>query len=155
MATTASHQDTTLCITRTFAAPQEKVFQAWTDPEKLTRWFKPSDDFSTFPAEVDLRVGGQYRIRMNAPDGSPHTVVGTYREVIPPHKLVLTWAWADGEGCSGPEAGGAETLVTVEFQARGNSTEVILTHELFPNSDVRNKHHQGWSDCLNSLAKNL
>ena len=83
MATTASHQDTTLHITRTFAAPQEKVFQAWTDPKELTRWFKPSDDFSTLPAEVDLRVGGQYRINMKAPDGSPHTVVGTYREVNP------------------------------------------------------------------------
>lgn len=90
MAGKTTTQETTLQIKRTFAAPREKVFQAWTDPAALKRWFGPSDDFSTPVAEVDLRVGGRYRIHMKSPDGQPHTVHGVYREVTPPAKLVFT-----------------------------------------------------------------
>lgn len=92
MASTPSHSDTTLRIKRTFAAPREKVWQAWTDPKALRRWFLPADDFSTSLVEVDLRLGGKYRIQMKSPDGEFHTVGGVYREILPPEKLVFTWA---------------------------------------------------------------
>src|SRR2546422_7814419 len=80
----------TVRLQRTFQAPREKVFQAWTRPEDLKRWSAPGD-LTTPVAEVDLRVGGRYRIDMRAPDGTLHRVTGTYREVDPPNRLVYTW----------------------------------------------------------------
>ena len=69
---------------------------------------------------------------------------------------MFTWAWEEGGGCgdSGNEPP-VETLVTVVFREKGPSTEVTLTHELFPNSESRDKHDEGWSGCLTRLAKVL
>jgi uncharacterized protein YndB with AHSA1/START domain len=139
----------TLNLTRTYSAPRDDVFRAWTEPEALKRWFAPSDEFSTPIAEVDLRVGGAYRIGMKPPDQEDmFIVVGTYREVQPPERLVFTWSWEEGIDVG-------ETLVTVEFRDLGDSTEVVLTHELFPNEQARDKHIEGWSGCLERLEKIL
>ena len=139
----------TLNLTRTYSAPRDDVFRAWTEPEALKRWFAPSDEFSTPIAEVDLRVGGAYRIGMKPPDQEDmFIVVGTYREVQPPERLVFTWSWEEGIDVG-------ETLVTVEFRDLGGSTEVVLTHELFPNEQARDKHNEGWSGCLERLEKIL
>ena len=146
--------NTTLQITRIFKASRAKVFQAWTDPKVLKQWFGPTDDFSVPVAEVDLRAGGKYRIQMNAPNGETHTVGGVYREVVPPERLVFTWAWESGGGCgSSEDEAPGETVVTVVFQEKGTDTEVFLTHELFPNAETRDKHNEGWSGCLNRLGK--
>ncbi len=134
----------TLRLARTFAAPPDKVFKAWTEPEALKRWSAPGA--MTAPlAEVDVRVGGRYRIHMQAPDGTLHRVTGIYREVDPPRRLVYTWAWEEK-----PAEG--ETLVTVEFHDRGGRTEVVLIHERFPNEAVRDQHESGWTGCLAKLA---
>ncbi|MEE9518624.1 MAG: SRPBCC domain-containing protein [bacterium] len=139
----------TLNLTRTYSAPRDDVFRAWTEPEALKRWFAPSDEFSTPIAEVDLRVEGAYRIGMKPPDQEDmFIVVGTYREVQPPEKLIFTWSWEQGMDVG-------ETLVTVEFSDLGGSTEVVLTHELFPNEQARDKHNEGWSGCLERLEKIL
>jgi len=133
----------------TLKAAREKVFRAWTDPAALKKWFAPGDDYATPIAEVDLRVGGRYRIQIRSPQGKLHTVVGAYREVKPPEKLVFTWSWQEG----GMDVG--ETLVTVEFRDRGNSTELILTHELFPTAETRDEHTKGWTGCLDRLPTAL
>lgn len=139
---------TTLRLTRTFAAPREKVFRAWTDREALKKWFAPSEQYTTNIPELDLKVGGRYRVEMKSPDGKVHCVAGTYREVRKPEKLVYTWTWEN-------EPAMGETLVTVEFRDRGSSTEVILTHELFPNEKAREEHKKGWGGCLDRLEKFL
>lgn len=146
--------ETTLQITRKFAAPRDKVFQAWTDPKELKRWFAPSDDYSTTLVEVDLRVGGKYRIQMKAPGGEIYTVGGTYREVVFPEKLVYTWAWEGGASC-GTMGEEGETLVTVVFHDRAAVTEVILTHEYFLTTEEKDKHGHGWVGCLERLAKTV
>lgn len=98
---------------------------------------------------MDLRVGGRFRLGMRKlPDGEIFYLAGTYREVRPPERLVYTWRWE-----SEPELG--ETLVTVELRERGASTEVVLTHELFPSAEVRQQHERGWASCLDRLAKIL
>lgn len=110
MATTKPGSETVLVLSRTFAAPRERVFRAWTDPAILKKWWAAGPGFTPTVAEVDLRVGGRYRLGMRAPDqGADYIVAGTYREVQRPARLVYTWAW---EGTAGPE-----TLVTVEFHA--------------------------------------
>jgi uncharacterized protein YndB with AHSA1/START domain len=154
MAGKSPNPETTLQIKRTFNSPREKVFKAWTDPQELRQWFAPTDDYSTSHVEVDLRVGGTYRIQMKAPDGKVYTIIGTYREVIVPEKLVFTWTWEGGASCSttGEET---ETLVTVLFHSRGTGTEVVVTHEYLPTTEDKDKHSQGWIGCLNRLEKVL
>ncbi|MFQ5519929.1 MAG: SRPBCC domain-containing protein [Candidatus Methylomirabilia bacterium] len=137
--------ETTLLLRRTFAAPPDKVFRAWTDPEELKKWWGP-EGYSTPTAEVDLRAGGTYRFGMKKlPDGDLFYLAGTFREVRPREKLVYTWSW-EGQPLLG------DTVVTVEFHDRGGSTEVVLTHEFFPNENVRDDHVKGWSSGLDRLA---
>jgi uncharacterized protein YndB with AHSA1/START domain len=136
-------------IKRHIAAPRERVFQAWTNAEHLQRWFFPSVDGDAVPrAEVDLRVGGHYRISMHAPDGNITAMVGgTYHEVHPPEKLVFSWAW------EAPEPEPSETLVTVELHEVQGETEIIVTHEHFPDPTVEAKHIIGWNCSLERLTQ--
>jgi uncharacterized protein YndB with AHSA1/START domain len=148
MASAKPSAQNTLNLRRIFKAPREKVFRAWTDPEELKTWWGP-EGYVTPSAEVDLRVGGKYRLGMRKlPDGEIFYLSGAYREVRLPERLVYTWRWE-----AKPEMG--ETLVTVEFREVGRSTEVVLTHERFPTEKARDDHNRGWSGCLDRLAKLL
>ncbi len=140
--------DTVLTITRSFAAPREAVYRAFTEAEKLKRWWGPQG--MTCPvAELDVRPGGRYRTEMNAPDGSVYVTTGEFREVAPPERLVFTWIWGEGE------MAGHETLVTIELRDNGGATELTLTHERFPDAGKRDLHNQGWSSSLDCLAEIL
>jgi uncharacterized protein YndB with AHSA1/START domain len=148
MASSKPSTQDTLNLRRIFKAPREKIFRAWTDPEELKKWWGP-EGYTTPSAEVDLRVGGKYRLGMRKlPDGQIFYLSGIYREVRPPERLVYTWRWE-----AQPEHG--ETLVTVEFRQVGDSTEVVLTHERFPTEKARDDHNRGWTGCLDRLAKVL
>ncbi len=147
MAKETASQTYSLQLKRTFPASREKVWKAWTTPEALKRWFAPSDEYSTPTAQVDLRVGGGYRIEIHAPDGKPHIVVGTYEEILAPEKLVFTWSWEGGPV--------QDTRVTLEFHDRGKETEIVLTHELFPDEKARQDHTEGWNGCLGNLERKL
>jgi uncharacterized protein YndB with AHSA1/START domain len=121
------------------------VFAALTEPDQLRRWSAP-EGFDVGAAEVDLRVGGAYRIRMNAPDGSIHTAYGTYREITRPERLVYSWQWEDS-----PDSAIGETLVTIELREADGGTELTLTHTGFPSEDTRSSHDEGWTSCFNRL----
>ncbi len=146
MATPQSQPETALQLKRTFVAPRERVFRAWTDARQFAQWFAPSTDYKTIITELDLRVGGKYRLEMHHKDGNVHQLYGTYRQVKPPEKLVFTWHWQKDEN-------EPDSLVTLEFRDLGASTEVCITHEQFPNAEVREKHNQGWNGCLEQLAR--
>lgn len=137
----------TLQLRRAIRATPARVFQAWTTPAEMKKWKAPGD-LSVAVAEVDLRVGGRYRVHMRAPDGSEHRVGGTYRVVDPPRKLVYTWLWD-----TNPKMG--ETVVTVEFRDVGGSTEVVLTHEFFPTEADRKDHEMGWTGSFDRLDELL
>lgn len=147
MAGTHPTTETTLQINRTFSAPRERVFRAWTEPEALKQWFVPGEEVFTASAEVDLRVGGKYRLVMQSSTGERYIAAGTYREIRFPEKLVFTWSF------EGSDMG--ETLVSLEFHDRGGSTELVLTHEFFPNKEQRDRHNMGWNSCLDHLASSL
>ncbi len=137
-----------LVLVRTFNAPIERVYAAWTDAEQMKRWFAPGD-MSVPQAEADVREGGRYRVQMQetGSDGAFHTTGGVYREVVPNERLVFTWKWEGSE---------LETLVTLNFKAlSANETELTLTHEGFDNEDTRKKHAQGWGGCLANLESFL
>jgi len=135
----------TLQVKRTFRAPRAQVFRAWTDRAELARWFAPSAEYSTVVPELELRVGGRYRVEMHHKGGNVHTVFGTYQEIKPPEKVVFTWRW-DGD------TSGEDSVVTIEFNDLGSSTEVTLTHERLPNPEERDKHAHGWNGCMDQLA---
>lgn len=146
MATPQSQQETALQLKRTIAAPRDRVFRAWTDARQFAQWFAPTMDYKAIITELDLRVGGKYRLEMHHKGGNVHILHGTYRLVKPPEKLVFTWHWQKDEGAP-------DTLVTIEFLDLGTSTEVCLTHENFQNAEERNKHNEGWTGCLEELAR--
>jgi uncharacterized protein YndB with AHSA1/START domain len=137
--------DSTLTVRRTFQAPRDKVFRAWTDAKALAVWFHPSDEYTTRVPELDLKVGGKYKLEMHHKGGNVNTVAGTYREIKPPEKIVFTWRWEND-----PTA--HESLVTIEFLDLGPSTEILLTHVQLPNAEQRDKHAHGWNGCLEQLA---
>jgi uncharacterized protein YndB with AHSA1/START domain len=133
---------TSLEIRRVIPATRQRVFDAWTQAKELDRWSAPSP--MTPRAEVDLRVGGRYRIVMRAPDGTEHRVGGVYRVIDPPSKLVYTWKWE--------ESAMEDSVVTVEFHDRGKSTEVVLRHDGLTDAESRARHEHGWNACLDNLA---
>lgn len=138
-----------LIVNRTFNAPRERVFRAWTEAAELDRWFAPDPNF-TVRSSVDLRLGGAYRIDMQKPDGQVFSAFGTYREIQPPQRLVFTW---NAEGSMEPVE---NTLVTVEFFEAGDAgekTQVTLTHQNFQSADMRNRHEHGWTACMDQLQR--
>jgi uncharacterized protein YndB with AHSA1/START domain len=137
---------TRVALRRTYAATRDRVFRAWTDPEQVVQWMSPADGVRAEFAEIDLRAGGAYRIGFRTPSGLA-VVGGVFLTVAAPEKLVYTWVW------EGPdENAGAETLVTVEFIESGRETELVLTHERFPNRETRDKHEAGWAGVLGSMV---
>jgi uncharacterized protein YndB with AHSA1/START domain len=152
--TTRTAENLRLEIKRLIKAPRELVFEAWTDPEQLKKWFGPDDDFVVPLVKVDLRVGGKYRIQMKRPDGEFHTAVGTYLEIEPPERLAFTWAWEkDGGEPDFGELEPTEMLVALEFFPRGKQTELVLTQEKFASVESRDRHEHGWSGCFDKLEK--
>ncbi len=138
--------DNTLTIRRVIKAPVEEVFNAWTRPQHLQHWWRAHPDWETYDTEVDLRVGGGYRLGMRNPeDGLTYICYGKFREVVPPTKLVYTWSWEP----PGHDVG--ETLVTVEFLDKGDATELVLTHERFPTSGAAQEHNTGWTGALENF----
>jgi uncharacterized protein YndB with AHSA1/START domain len=144
-AKSASGERPSLTLTRRFRARPEKVWAAWTDPEKLIAWFctakaKPG----SFRAELDVRVGGSYRISFDMEDSGEYSEVGgVYREVVPNERLVFTWAWH-----STPER---ESLVTVSIKPDSAGSLMIFTHEQFFDETARDNHAKGWTELFDQL----
>jgi len=103
--------------------------------------------------EVDLRVGGRYRIAFQASGSENVNVVsGVYREIVPPKKLVFTWKW---ESPHEFHFDGHETKVTVEFRETEGGTELTMTHAGIPTQRMFEMHDQGWTGCLGRLEESL
>jgi uncharacterized protein YndB with AHSA1/START domain len=113
-------------VTRTFDGPARLVFEAWTKPELLKRWWAPkSMGISMLSCEADVRVGGTYRFVFGV-DGKTMAFFGRYLEVIPHSRLV----WTNEEG------DGGEAITTVTFEAKGDKTLLVL-RELHPSKEAR------------------
>jgi len=137
-----------LTLKRRLHAPPEKVYGAWTEPEKLAHWFGPSQTVpGSVRAEMDVRVGGRFRVSFKTEDGEHHEVGGVYREVVPNEKLVFTWAWH-----TTPER---ESLVTVLIKSEGEGAMLTLTHEQFFDEAARDGHKRGWTGTLDKLERYL
>jgi uncharacterized protein YndB with AHSA1/START domain len=132
----------TLVTRRTIRASADRLFDAWTQPDQLRAWWGPRP-VTCSGAEVDLRVGGRYRISNLLPDGSTLVIQGEFQVVEAPHKLVYTWRAGEDQ----------VSRVTVRFEPSGDETEVIVVHEQIPNERLYESHEGGWSGCLDELER--
>src|SRR2546430_15569124 len=138
-----------LVITRVLDAPPRLVFKAWTEPERLVRWWGPQG-FTTPSCKMDARPGGAFRFCMRSPEGTDHWLQGIYREVVEPRRLVFTWAWEDAQGKPGHE-----TVVTVTFAEQGGKTKLTLHQAIFESVSARDAHQSGWASRPECLAAYL
>jgi uncharacterized protein YndB with AHSA1/START domain len=136
----------TLVVRRTIRATAERLFDAWTRPSQLTSWWGPPG-IECVDAQVDLQLGGAYRIANRFPDGRVVWISGEFEVIEAPRRLVYTWRLDSQE--SGPER------VTVRFEPQGEFTEVIIVHERIPTDAARRGHEQGWEGCLAGLEHYL
>jgi len=149
MAATASAKampdERVLVITRVFDAPRTLVWKAWTEREHLVRWSGPHG-FTVTHCEGDIRPGGTWRSCLRSPEGVDHWNSGVYREIVPPERLVFTFAWEeDGKR-------GHETLVTVAFAEEDGRTRMTFRQAVFETVSSRDGHADGWSQAFERLA---
>jgi uncharacterized protein len=138
-----------LRLTRLIHAPRERVFAAWTTPADILQWFGP-ETCRVLSAEMDVRPGAKYHLRVHSERTGDIDLQGVYREVRRPARLVCTWNWS---GNSKLEFG--ESQVTVELVDRDGATEVQITHEFLPNEEAKKDHDEGWSGSLDRLERYL
>ncbi len=141
--------DVELVVKRSFAAPPELIFAAWTEPEHVKQWWGPHG-FTTTLCEIDLRPGGAFRIEMLGPDGTIYPIDGIYREITRPSRLVYDEVF----GCLGrPDL---SSLVTVTFTSTAKGTDVKV-HNLCMSREHRDGLievgvKQGWSETFERLG---
>jgi uncharacterized protein YndB with AHSA1/START domain len=138
--------DRLLVVSRLIDAPRDLVFQAWTRQEHVARWWGPEGFVTTF-CEMDIREGGSFRLCMRSPAGTYHWKQGVYREILPPERIVFTFAWEDVLGNPGHEL-----LTTVTLADQGGRTLLTLRQEVFQTAVDCDDHRQGWTSCLASFA---
>lgn len=142
-----SPQSPQVVLRRLIRAPVAKVFAAWSDPATLAVFMRPAacgfDQLSE--VQVDFRVGGAFRIVMKTAERQiPHT--GVYQVIRPDEQLVFTWV---------SQYAGEDSVVTIDFRAVGEATELVLRHRRLPNEAEGLNHTSGWSDILGKLDQQL
>jgi uncharacterized protein YndB with AHSA1/START domain len=137
----------TLRVSRVIRADADTLYRAWTEPGMLRHWWRmDGPGWSFVGASVDLRVGGSYRLEMSDPSGRAHAAVGEYRVLDRPNRIAFTWDWED------PASRVGNTLVTVDFvKVAEHETELVLTHERFPDAERMLGHERGWTQLLKLL----
>ena len=132
-----------LTLKRRIKAPPQKVYEAWTRPEKMIQWWGVMGGPRPPTAETDLRVGGRFRVQSWMPSGEYNSVSGTYSEIVPNEKLVFSWAWQ-----STPER---VSLVTIELRPTAQGTEQHFRHDRFFDQQARDNHERGWTATFAKL----
>jgi uncharacterized protein YndB with AHSA1/START domain len=138
-----------LRVVRRVRAERRDAFDAWVNPERLRAWFGP---FGTTVVAVDgeLSVGKEYKLRVRREDGHVDELVWSFREIVPPERLVFGWSVG-----SGPSAGGPDSVVTITFRDSGSFTEIELEHTGVRTDAQRQMFAAGWEGCFAGLEKLL
>jgi uncharacterized protein YndB with AHSA1/START domain len=134
-------------IERTFDAPAEDVFDAWTSEEVIKRWFRPAEGWQEPSADVDLRVGGKVRVVMRAPDGSAVGAGGEYTAIERPHRLAFTWTFDDDPS--------NEQMIELEFTEEDGATRVLFVNSGISEKQRRDAQDDGWQRCFDNMERAL
>lgn len=150
-----------LVIERVFDAPRELVWKAWTEPERVMRWWGPKG-YTTPVCKIDFRVGGTSLNCMRGPDGKDIWSTGVYREIVELERIVCTDSFADADGnvvsashYGMPDSIPLEMLVTVTFEDVDGKTKMTLRHTGLPVGEMIDGANQGWSESFDKLAEML
>lgn len=135
---------TSLTLVRRIKARPSVVYEAFTRPEHIARWFGP-DAGPVLLAETDLRIGGGFRVRFRMLDGTDHECSGEYLEIEAHEKLVFSWRWL---GQDDPDS-----RVTVELRPVAGGSELTFTHAQLPSDRARISHTEGWTGSLDKLER--
>ena len=136
----------TLTLKGTVPAEPSVVFRALTEPDELAKWWGPRG-FTAPSVELDLRVGGSYRIAMQPPEGEVFYLAGEFCAVDCPSRLAYTFRWED------PDPDDRETVVTLSLGDLGESTELVVAQGMFAAERRRALHEEGWTDALERLQE--
>lgn len=132
-------------LQRRYPAPPQALWAAWTDPAALSRWFGPAGGATQ--AEVDLRVGGRYRIRFPGHGSEHHEVAGEYLVVEPLRRLVFSWAFH-----TTPER---ISRISIELHPVEDGTELRFVHDRFFNAEACANHGRGWPQFFDKLLDHV
>ena len=135
-------------IERTFDATAEAVFDAWTSPEVMRRWWHAGPEWETAEAEVDLRVGGNVRVVMRGPDGAEVEAQGQYTLIERPRRLAMTWTFSD-------DPSNAQQLIEVSFSELEGATTVAMVNSGIATDERRDAQDHGWRGCFDELERAL
>jgi len=136
----------TLRLERLLPASPDRLFRAWTDPVEMKQWWGPKG-VRCLSVDIDLRVGGRYRIANEMPDGSVLWISGQFEVIEEPELLVYTWVVETDNPTT--------ERVRVRFRAQGHETEIAITHERISTKALKGQHRDGWAGCLDGLVAYL
>jgi uncharacterized protein YndB with AHSA1/START domain len=148
--TVTTPTDREIVVTRVFDAPRRLVFEAFTNPEHLPHWMTGPDGWTMPICETDLRPGGSWHFGWQQADGTLMEMRGTYREVVPPERIVCTESW----GADWPET--LNTVILTEQDGKTTVTQKML----YPTNEAREAAlktgmEQGMTLSFNRLAEHL
>ena len=141
-------EGSTLRLQRILPAPRAVVWAALTDPEEIRAWWGPKG-YEARHVRFEPRVGADYRIEMQPPEGDVFFLSGTFREVVPPHRLAYTFVWDP------PDPDDRETTAQLVLEDRGGRTDVAFTQGPFATEARRALHEGGWTDSFDRLEQHL
>lgn len=139
--------DRVLTLSHVIAASPEKLFDAWTKPDMMLRWWGP-EGATVAAHELDIRVGGRWMTELAGSMGGTHVCSGVYKVIERPRRLAFTWAWGQPDGSRGHE-----TLVDVAFEKVDRGTRLTIVQKTFQDSRQRDLHEQGWTSTLTKLDR--
>ena len=140
-----------LVFKRIISGSPEEIFEAWTQPELMRQWLAPGEN-KVLEAHTDVRVGGRFQVRSTAPDGTLHTIDGTYRELDAGRRIVMTWSY------SGPAAllCEMETLLEIDFaSAPGGRTAMTVVQTQIATQNAAEAYREGWPTCFDKLERSV
>jgi len=156
-----NEEERILVITRIFDAPRKLVWKAWTEPERMMRWWGPKG-FTSPVCRIDLRVGGKYVCCMRSPEGQDFWSTGVYREIVEPERIACTDSFADEEANVVPATYYGmspdfplELQVTVTFEEHDGKTTMTLRHLGIPAGSMSDMTRQGWNESFDKLGESL
>lgn len=149
----------TINIKRTLNLPLTTVWRAWSEPESFKKWWGPKE-YTCPDCSIDFKVGGKFLASMQGEDGKKIWSTGTYKEIIPQKKIVVTDSFADSKGNIVPASDykmpdmELELLVTVEFEVVEGKTNLSLQHEGLA-TEIADECIKGWQSSFDKLETNF
>ena len=139
-------ETTALKVSKVYNATVESVWNAWTNPEEISKWWLPEGFTEPSSPEVDLKVGGEFKYPMKPAEGKAFYAYGVFKEIVPNELIKSTWKWSHAD---------QETLLTVTFRKIDDGTQLTIVHELFGDEEQKNLHTDGWNKCMARIEEVL